>query len=97
MKIKIFILINKKAKNISALSNENNLNLSDYSFKKNNLGQKDEIKNEKNKQTDEKIVDKDKEFIIISSDEIIKDNNDNNNENFKRKISEKKLIFKLKK
>ena len=84
--------LNKKAKNISALSNENNLNLSDYSFKKNNLGQKDEIKNEKNKQTDEKIVDKDKEFIIISSDEIIKDNNDNNNENFKRKISEKKLI-----
>ena len=84
--------LNKKAKNISALSNENNLNLSDYSFKKNNLGQKDEIKNEKNKQTEEKIVDKDQEFIIISSDELIKDNNDNSNENFKRKISEKKLI-----
>ena len=35
--------LNKKSKNVSFLSNDNNLNLSDYSFKKNVLGKKQEI------------------------------------------------------
>ena len=85
--------LNKKSKNFSALSNDNNLNLSGYSFKKNNLEQKEEIKSDKIKQIEEGFVYKDNDFIIISNNEVLRDNdNDNNKENFKRKISEKKLI-----
>ena len=87
--------LNKKAKNISFLSNDdNNLNLSDYSFKKNNIEKKQEIKtpkNDKKNQIKQSNIDNNKEFIIFSGNDI-DENNDIKNINGNKK-TKKRLIF----
>ena len=75
--------INQKIKNISVLSHDNNLNLSDYTFNK-NYSEKNYDFNDKNK-----------EVIINSENEKMKENdNDNNSKNeINKKISKNKLIY----
>ena len=88
-------ILNEKEKNISFLSNDdNNLNLSDYSFKKNNIEKKQEIKTPKNEnknQIKKSSVDNNKEFIIFSENDI-DENNNIKNTNWNKK-TKKRLIF----
>ena len=88
-------ILNEKEKNISFLSNDdNNLNLSDYSFKKNNIEKKQEIKTPKNEnknQIKKSSVDNNKEFIIFSENDIDENNNIKNTNGNKK--TKKRLIF----
>jgi len=87
--------LNKKAKNISVLSNDNNLNLSDCSFKKNIIDKNQEIKTPKNANKDKiknSSIDNDnKDFIIYSENDLDLNNNMKNTNGNKK--TKKKLIY----
>ena len=72
------LTLNKKTKNISVLSKDNNLNLSDYTFKKNNI--------EKNNAVNEGI----KNFVLSSDNDL---NNVNNSKRMKRKKNSKNKLI----